>query len=224
MLPQSFLFISGFDSHQHLFVTFKYLLPFLGTMKRGITIGSLLFAVFLLGCGMVQEGALQPVDQEAIEQEQSTATEDSSPGAGDESPAAEFSSCMANADCREGLLCIDNECKTFADLYRYDCTDRCNFNSVTVSTSDGETYTFAKGQGSYTAAGALEWKVTPVPDYCPDENIVVPLTIFKKTTGRILGEQLLALHAGETSGAITHPTVSRIAFTVTLDSINEVCP
>lgn len=132
-------------------------------------------------------------------------------------------SCEDNAGCDEGEECIDGKCGTMAELYKSDCELKCNFDEVIVSTSDGESYTLKKGQGSYTSAGALEWKIVSVPPYCPSEEIVVPIKILKKNYGKIISEQVITLKKGETSNKITHPTITTISFTVTLDEIKENC-
>ena len=67
-------------------------------------------------------------------------------------------------------------------------------SGVKVETSDGETYDLTLGQGSYTAAGALEWKLMKTPDYCQGEDPLVAVNIIKKTTGKVVGEQVLTLH------------------------------
>lgn len=132
-------------------------------------------------------------------------------------------SCAVTADCDAGKQCIDGQCGTIDALYSTNCESKCNFEEIVISTSDNESYTLGRSQGSYTAAGALEWKLVSVPDHCAAENIPVPIKIIKKNYGRILGEQVLTLHEGETSEVVTHPAISRIAFTVRLDSVKEGC-
>ncbi len=132
-------------------------------------------------------------------------------------------SCTVTADCEVGKQCIDGECGTIESLYNITCETKCNVKEVIVSTSDGETYTLSRGQGSYTAAGALEWKLVSIPDHCAMEQVPIPIKIIKKNYGRILGEEILTLREGETSDVVTHPAISRIAFTVKLESVNEEC-
>lgn len=132
-------------------------------------------------------------------------------------------SCEYNSDCEQGLLCIDKECKTLASLYKTNCENKCNITGVKVKTSDGEDYGLLLGQGSYTAAGALEWKLLNTPDYCPGANPLVAVSIIKKTTGKVVGEQVLTLHKGDISEEINHPTVKSIKFTVTLVDATEEC-
>ena len=138
-------------------------------------------------------------------------------------PTQEVVGCEYNSDCKEGLLCINKECKTLASLYKTDCANKCSITAVKVKASDGEQYDLSLGQGSYTAAGALEWKLMKTPDYCQGGNPLVAVDIIKKTTGKIVGEQVLALHKGETSEVVTHPTVKSVKFTATLMDVTEKC-
>ena len=132
-------------------------------------------------------------------------------------------SCSLTADCEAGKQCIDGQCGTIEALYTTDCASTCNFEEVVISTSDGETYTLGKGQGSYTAAGALEWKLLSVPNYCPMEKALVPIRIIMKNYSRIVGEHALTLREGETSEVITHSAIPDIEFTVTLERVVERC-
>ena len=138
-------------------------------------------------------------------------------------PVQEVTGCQYNSDCKEGLLCIDKECKILASLYKTDCENKCAITAVKLKTSDGEEYGLTLGQGSYTAAGALEWKLMKTPDYCQGEDPLVAVNIIKKTTGKIVGEQVLTLQKGDTSEEITHPTVKSVKFTATLADVTEKC-
>jgi len=131
--------------------------------------------------------------------------------------------CEYNSDCEQGLLCINKECKALASYYKTDCENKCTISGVKVETSDGEEYDLNLGQGSYTAAGALEWKLLKTPDYCQGGDPLVAVSIIKKTTGKIVGEQILTLHKGETSEVVTHPTVKSVKFTATLADVTEKC-
>lgn len=132
--------------------------------------------------------------------------------------------CKNTAACPEGERCIDEICGTIASLYQTDCENACALTGIVISTSDGESYTLKPGQGSYTAAGALEWKVYPVPSHCPQENIPVPITLIMKNYGRIVEEKVITLREGQTSKQITHPQIVDINFTVTLERVTESCP
>ena len=131
-------------------------------------------------------------------------------------------SCQASSECN-GKQCIDNTCQILTDLYQTDCPVKCSFSSITFSTSDGETYTLAEGQGTYTAAGALEWKVASVPDFCNKEGLVVPLLLVKKNYGKVVAEEVVTLKEGQTSKIITHPTIQRVKFTVKADKVETSC-
>jgi len=108
-------------------------------------------------------------------------------------------------------------------LYKTDCENKCGITGVKVETSDGEDYDLLLGQGSYTAAGAVEWRLLKTPDYCPGENPLVTVNFIKKTTGKLFGEQVFTLHKGDISEEIKHPTVKSVKFTVTLVDATEEC-
>lgn len=131
--------------------------------------------------------------------------------------------CTDNSDCAEGEDCIDFSCGTIAELYKTDCETKCNFNEITVSTSDDEEYVLKPGEGSYSYAGALEWKVVSVPDYCAGVDVIVPIRLIKKANSVIVGEEVITLREGDTSGVITHPTIERVSFKTTLEDIEEDC-
>jgi hypothetical protein len=131
--------------------------------------------------------------------------------------------CNDNADCAIGFDCIDDKCGKVIELYNTDCEKKCNFNQVKVSTDKGDSYTLNRGQGSYTAAGAVEWKLIGGPDYCPGDEVIVPIKLLKKNLGKVLSEEVLTLNPGEESGVVGHPTIKSIAFKVTVESVNEEC-
>jgi len=135
----------------------------------------------------------------------------------------EFFLCEVNADCEEGLLCIDDKCGTIEGLYKTECENKCSISSVTVLTSDDETYTLKLGQGSYSYAGALEWKLLNTPQYCPGDDPLVPIEIIKKNAGKVLSKQVLTMYQDETSVVITHPTVKSLKFTAALQEVVEEC-
>src|SRR3989344_6172890 len=61
-------------------------------------------------------------------------------------------SCTTNTNCTGGKICIDGSCSALAEVYTpvTNCAKTCNYNSVSFSTSDGESYTLKKGEGAYT--------------------------------------------------------------------------
>lgn len=173
-----------------------------------------LFAfLFTVGCkeAPLQKLETPPVPDAVPETEKETA----------EQP--ETTACEDNRECNEGLLCIDGACKALASLYKTDCEDKCSIKQVHVETSDGEKYDLSLGQGSYSYAGALEWRLLKTPNYCKGEDPLVAVNIIKKTTGKIVGEQILTLHKGDTSDVVTHPTIKKVSFTATLADVTESC-
>ena len=131
--------------------------------------------------------------------------------------------CQINADCPEWEECIDGKCGTIEQLYDTNCEEKCNFQQVTVSTSDGQTLTLNRGSGDYTAAGALEWQISVVPDFCKGSVVKVPIKIIKKNYGEIVEEEIITLQKGQSSKLLTHPQISRVQFTVTLDDVVNTC-
>ncbi len=190
-------------------------------MKKLIPLLFLLILSIIVGCANRVQIQAEPVPEPSVE---TVSVNTTSEPVVEEVIVPEVNlSCAVTADCDAGKQCIDGECGTIEALYSTNCESKCNFEEVVISTSDNESYTLGRGQGSYTAAGALEWKLVAVPDHCAAENILVPIKIIKKNYGRILGEEVLTLHEGETSDVVTHPAISRIAFTVKLDSVKEEC-
>ena len=139
-------------------------------------------------------------------------------------PVKEPTVCTNNNDCEDGKLCINNQCGTIADIYITEgCDTKCNFNSVVIETSDKQTFTLNRGQGDYTAAGALEWTLMNGPDYCPGNDVIVPVRIKAKNYGKILSEEYVTVNVGESSREITHPQIKALKFTFKVNSVNEVC-
>jgi hypothetical protein len=135
------------------------------------------------------------------------------------------SPCSDSFQCQQGEYCIDSTCQTLESQYKGfgDCSKQCNTYAVKISTSDEETYPLQPGQGSYTSAGALEWKVLDGPTHCKGEPAFVPIKVIRKDVGEIINQELFALKQGETSKVITHPTVPT-SFTLKVDKIFEWCP
>ena len=131
--------------------------------------------------------------------------------------------CIDNNECEWGKKCINGVCSTIAELYDTDCENKCNFDSIVVKTSDGEIYTLNRGKSAYTAAGALAWKLLSGPDYCPGDEIIVPIEIEKLSLGKILNKQTITVNKGEKSEVITHPKMKSISFTLEITDLNEVC-
>ncbi len=132
--------------------------------------------------------------------------------------------CTDNNQCG-GEYCVDGTCRSLASIYQGSpqCDKMCNYYSVRMSTSDGETYTIKPNKGSYTAAGALEWKVLIAPDHCEGERVVVPIMITTKEPGKVLTEQVITLRQGQTSPRLTHPSIDHISFNLKASSVYELC-
>ncbi len=185
--------------------------------RKLFLISILVVLLFLFGCQQLQ---VQKTETPAVAESVAEAVQESSEVVSEQQ---EVIGCEYNSDCEQGLLCINKGCKTLASLYNTDCVNKCSVSAVKVQTSDGEEYDLSLGQGSYTAAGALEWKLMKTPDYCKGENPLVAVNIIKKTTGKVVGEQVLTLHKGDTSEVVTHPTVKSVKFTAMLADVTEKC-
>jgi len=61
------------------------------------------------------------------------------------------------------------------------------------------------------------------PDYCPGDDIIVPVKIKKKYLGKVVNEQYVTVLVGQKSAVVTHPNMKSIQFTFTVKSVNEVC-
>jgi len=89
--------------------------------------------------------------------------------------------CDDHNQCTIGKICLNNQCTTIEEQYNTDCQGRkCNLNQIQISTSDNEMLTLAPGKGGYTAAGAVDWTIEPIPNYCEGEEIKLPIEIEKK--------------------------------------------
>ena len=136
---------------------------------------------------------------------------------------AELTGCKFNSDCNSGLLCIDGTCGEIADLYETDCDATCSITAVILSTSDGEEYDLILGQGGYSMAGDLTWKLLTTPKYCPGASPLVPIKLSSRSGGEIVGENIITLNEFETSELIGHVLAEEPTFTVTLDNVTEEC-
>ena len=139
-------------------------------------------------------------------------------------PAA-LGTCNDNAQCASGKYCIDAQCVALDSLYvgSSSCDKLCNFYSVKVLTSDGETYLIKPGSGSYTAAGALEWEILSSGQHCNGERAVIPINLITKNDGKILEENVITLQDGDTSNVLTHPQLPNVNFQITIQEVFELC-
>ncbi|MBI2112642.1 hypothetical protein HYT52_03860 [Candidatus Woesearchaeota archaeon] len=133
--------------------------------------------------------------------------------------------CTDNLQCSDGKLCINQKCTSVDELYQGSeiCDKQCAYYSTRILTSDKESYYLQPGKGSYTAAGAVEWKLLATGKHCNGEEAIIPVKLIYKNQGKILGEEVITLHSGESSRAITHPQISSVTFSLTLDEVYEVC-
>ena len=135
-------------------------------------------------------------------------------------------SCLVSADCEWNEYCIGGFCGMTSDIYNTDgdCDSKCNFNNVQVSTSDGDELILSRGQGSYTAAGAVEWKLLSSADYCLGEGATpVAVELIMKNLGQILSKKVIVLNVGDESNSITHPSITSIDFRLVVESYDETC-
>ncbi len=132
-------------------------------------------------------------------------------------------SCKFSSDCERGFYCIETQCKSIESLNekKQKC-EQCTFQTATILTSDGETYTEGQGKGSYTYAGALEWKIVPQGQYCKGDT-KVPITIFKRNYDEVFGDEVIVLKKGEKSEVLTHPLIDELKFTLEIVDIQESC-
>ena len=131
--------------------------------------------------------------------------------------------CEYTKDCPSGMSCIEGVCGTVADLYETDCLNKCSITGVVLTTSDGEEYDIKLGQGSYSMAGALTWKLLTTPEYCPGSSPLVPIRITSKSGGEIVAKKIITLRDGETSEPLSHALATEPTFTVTLTEVTEEC-
>ncbi|MBU1974057.1 MAG: hypothetical protein KKH52_01535 [Nanoarchaeota archaeon] len=133
--------------------------------------------------------------------------------------------CTDNYQCNIGDYCINSKCAPLTSIYtgKGDCSKMCHIYSAKILTSDGEAYSIRPKMGSYTAAGALEWKVMEPPMHCKGEPPVLPIKIIKKRTGEIISEEVITLQRRVTSPALTHPDFA-LDFTLEAQYIYQSCP
>ena len=134
--------------------------------------------------------------------------------------------CQDSFQCPQQEFCISKTCQTLESQYTGigDCSKQCNTYAARIKTSDGESYPVKPGQGSYTSAGAIEWKVLDGPTHCKGEPALLPIRITRKDQEGIINQEHFVLKQGETSKVITHPSVASASFTLMVERIFEWCP
>jgi hypothetical protein len=138
----------------------------------------------------------------------------------------ESKSCEVSSECEWNEYCIDGSCGLISDIYDTDgdCESKCNFDNVQISTSDGEELTLSRGKGSYTSAGALEWKLLSSANYCQGEDATpVAIELIMKNLGKILEKKVIILEVGEESKTLRHPELDSVEFQLAVDSYDEIC-
>lgn len=188
--------------------------------KKSVLISLLLLlALFLIACE--EQLAPQPIPPPTFEEEVVPSEEpEEAPLIVRSEPTEEkVVACSTTSDCSAGDQCIDGSCGTVAELYRTDCAQTCSVRQVDITTSDGATYQFPPGKGSYTAAGGLEWKVESIPAHCPEEKELVPFRISKYTYGKLVSDEVITVREGTTSKVLTHPTITTLKFTLKVTGV-----
>ena len=190
-------------------------------MKLLSIIFVLTLALFILGCNLRPDATPPPPEPVPVPIEVPV---NDVPPVENTSLTVPSNTCTFNSNCTQGSYCVEGMCTTISSLYQTaDCAQKCNFKDVVIETSDEETYTVARGQGDYTAAGALQWLVMSGPSYCKGTPVTVPINILKKNYDTIYADEVIKLKLGETSKVITHPLVKRVAFTLKVKDFKETC-
>jgi hypothetical protein len=129
--------------------------------------------------------------------------------------------CFDNQQCINDEYCIEGACQTLNSLYTStgDCSKKCDVYAAKIVTSDSEIYNVAPNKGSYTAAGALEWKLLPTPQHCKGEEPVLAINIIRKDL-TVINENVIALKQNEMSDILD----PEIAFTISVERIFQSCP
>lgn len=133
--------------------------------------------------------------------------------------------CIDNRQCTPAL-CINNKCSYLSKLYKMKmnaCSKICSFYSAEILTSDGETYTIKPQEGSYSGAGAINWKLLAGSNHCQEEPTILPIKITKNKPGETLSEEIVAISKSQSSKVITHPYAPKLAFSLTVKNIHELC-
>ena len=167
------------------------------------------------------EVANEPTENLEEEVEEKVAVETIEPEA-----VLEDVSCSISEDCEWNEKCIEGVCGKISDIYdtENECSEKCNFDNVQITTSDGDELTLSRGQGSYTGAGAVEWKLLSSANYCQGEKATpVAIELIKKNYGKILSKEVIILEIGKKSRSISHPTIDSIDFTLEVECIDESC-
>lgn len=123
--------------------------------------------------------------------------------------------CESNSDCNDDIAETQDSC--LSKEVKYGKESYCIHKPLV------EDYRLKPRQGSYTAMGALEWKILDMPQYCKGEQPIVPIKLSYKKTGEIIREDVITLKLGE-SKVLTHPEYSDPLGTLVVSKIFELCP
>jgi hypothetical protein len=191
-------------------------------MKKTFLIGLIICLIFIVGCNNQTKEVITKSD---LKPELKETKNTSVPNKTIETKSVEQKKvpCTHNSNCTSGNYCIEGRCKQLTAFYNSSCQQKCKVKKIEISTSDKETLTLSPGEGSYTAAGALNWKIISIPQYCKGKDLVIPIKILKRNYGKVFSDEVVMLKKGETSKTITHPIMDEIAFKLTIKEIKEEC-
>ncbi len=179
--------------------------------------------LFLISCGYVEDdSAVEDLEESETDEEIESTDELEEEIEVEEEKVA----CSVNDDCSWGEYCVEGVCLKTSDIYDTEssCEEMCNFAEVEVQTSDGDELTLSRGQGSYTAAGAVEWKLLSSADYCKgEEETPIAIELIMKNSGEIIEEKVIILELEKVSEVITHPQINSISFTLEVYDYVETC-
>lgn len=123
--------------------------------------------------------------------------------------------CESNSDCNDDIAETQDSC--LSKEVKYGKESYCIHKPLV------EDYRLKPRQGSYTAMGALEWKILDMPQYCKGEQPIVPIKLIYKKTGEIIREDVVTLKQGE-SKVLIHPEYPQPLGTLVVSKIFELCP
>lgn len=145
--------------------------------------------------------------------------EPETPAVEDTPAETQVASCTTNADCQDGRSCVNNQCIFLDELSTSGCS--CRYSKVKVLTSDGETYLYPAGQGSYSSAGAIVWSIESSPRFCSGKGLV-PFHIITRNYDEIFRDDVIFVKEKQTSEEIKHPLLDT-TFTLTVVDVEELC-
>tara|TARA_Y100000310_G_C20583344_1_gene764116 strand:+ start:213 stop:788 length:576 start_codon:yes stop_codon:yes gene_type:complete len=131
--------------------------------------------------------------------------------------------CTQDLECTGTERCIDGTCGLLNAINNQECVSKCTYKSANIETSDGDILTLKRGESTYTAAGAVAWKLLNPGEYCPGEDVRIPIQIEKVNYGKILSTQVLTTKINEVSEEVNHPTVKSVKFTLKVVDLEEEC-